>query len=208
MGREGQGGFVAVVGDVPLLCESVAAVLSTASVQARVIDPGLPGYVPLAADAVVCVVRHAPTLEDMRALVERAWPGTPSLLLASSIPRGNLARGRWSACVELGTPVDSLINAVERVLLGERACGVPAGGRRDSGGGRDMEFLTRREREILRLLGAGQSVGRIADQLRIADNTVRTHIANVRSKLGVHTRLDAVLVASGQTYRSVPSWAP
>ena len=54
------------------------------------------------------------------------------------------------------------------------------------------ERLTMREHEVLELLAAGKSGNEIAEELHIAPLTVRTHIRNLMSKLGVHSRLEAV----------------
>lgn len=54
------------------------------------------------------------------------------------------------------------------------------------------ERLTLREQEILELLAKGKSGNEIADDLHIAPLTVRTHIRNLMSKMGVHSRLEAV----------------
>jgi DNA-binding NarL/FixJ family response regulator len=55
--------------------------------------------------------------------------------------------------------------------------------------------LTRREREVLRLLAAGISQDEIARRLFISPKTVATHLQRVISKLGVHTRAQAVALA-------------
>ena len=55
--------------------------------------------------------------------------------------------------------------------------------------------LTAREREVLACLAVGQSSPQIAAALNIAPPTVRTHIGNLMTKLGVHSRLEAVAVA-------------
>jgi DNA-binding NarL/FixJ family response regulator len=52
--------------------------------------------------------------------------------------------------------------------------------------------LTPREYEILTYLVAGKSGDAIAEALDIAPLTVRTHVRNLMSKLGVHSRLEAV----------------
>lgn len=52
--------------------------------------------------------------------------------------------------------------------------------------------LTVREQEVLELLASGKSGDQIADELHIAPLTVRTHIRNLMSKMGVHSRLEAV----------------
>lgn len=54
------------------------------------------------------------------------------------------------------------------------------------------ERLTLREQEILDLLAKGKSGDEIANKLHIAPLTVRTHIRNLMSKMGVHSRLEAV----------------
>ncbi len=54
------------------------------------------------------------------------------------------------------------------------------------------ERLTPREYEILECLAAGKSGSTIAEELNIAPLTVRTHVRNLMSKLGVHSRLEAV----------------
>ena len=55
--------------------------------------------------------------------------------------------------------------------------------------------LSPREREILGLLAAGRSQGQIATDLVISSKTVATHIQHILSKLGVHTRAQAVALA-------------
>ena len=54
------------------------------------------------------------------------------------------------------------------------------------------ENLTPRECQILSCLAAGKSSTEIAGDLNIAPLTVRTHVRNLMSKLGVHSRLEAV----------------
>jgi DNA-binding CsgD family transcriptional regulator len=55
--------------------------------------------------------------------------------------------------------------------------------------------LTPRQHEVLELLAHGYSTARIAGALGIADETARNHIRLLLSELGVHTRLEAVVVA-------------
>jgi DNA-binding NarL/FixJ family response regulator len=51
--------------------------------------------------------------------------------------------------------------------------------------------LTRREREVLALIARGTRTAAIAEALFISPETARTHIQNVLTKLGVHSRLEA-----------------
>ena len=56
--------------------------------------------------------------------------------------------------------------------------------------------LTERQLEVLKLLAAGKSTGQIADELHVSKTTVRNHIAHILARLEVHTRVQAVLLAS------------
>jgi two-component system nitrate/nitrite response regulator NarL len=55
--------------------------------------------------------------------------------------------------------------------------------------------LTRREREVLRLLASGASTQTVAARLFISPATARTHIHRILAKLGIHSRLEAVTFA-------------
>jgi DNA-binding CsgD family transcriptional regulator len=57
------------------------------------------------------------------------------------------------------------------------------------------ESLTRREREVLALMVKGHTKMQIAEQLSIAVGTVKNHLKNIYAKLGVHTRVEALLLA-------------
>ena len=58
--------------------------------------------------------------------------------------------------------------------------------------------LSPREREVLQLLGKGYSNPRIADEIGVKERTVRYHLENLMSKLGVNSRVEAVLAAIRQ----------
>jgi DNA-binding NarL/FixJ family response regulator len=49
--------------------------------------------------------------------------------------------------------------------------------------------MTRREREVIDLIGQGLSNKEIAQRLNIAAHTVKSHVRNVMEKLALHTRL-------------------
>jgi DNA-binding CsgD family transcriptional regulator len=59
--------------------------------------------------------------------------------------------------------------------------------------GRQREQLTPREKEVLRQAANGMKTTQIARQLSISIQTVRTHFKNIYAKLGVNSRVEAVL---------------
>jgi DNA-binding NarL/FixJ family response regulator len=58
-----------------------------------------------------------------------------------------------------------------------------------------VERLTPRELEILQRVAAGEASVDIAEALGMSRHTLRTHIQNVLTKLGVHSKTDAVVAA-------------
>jgi two-component system, NarL family, response regulator LiaR len=60
---------------------------------------------------------------------------------------------------------------------------------------RRHELLTPREREVLALVARGRSNKAIALALGVADKTVKTHVGNILSKLGLSDRTQAALYA-------------
>ena len=58
-----------------------------------------------------------------------------------------------------------------------------------------LEKLTAREKEVLRLMAEGIASRDIASKLGISYTTVRTHIRSLGSKLGVHSKLEAIVKA-------------
>lgn len=58
-----------------------------------------------------------------------------------------------------------------------------------------LSTLTEREREVLEELCKGGSDKEIAARLNVTPKTVRTHVVNILGKLGVHSRLQAVIFA-------------
>jgi LuxR family transcriptional regulator, maltose regulon positive regulatory protein len=57
-----------------------------------------------------------------------------------------------------------------------------------------IEPLTTREVEVLKLIKAGSSNQEIAEQLVISIPTVKRHISNIYTKLGVKSRTQAVAI--------------
>ena len=93
----------------------------------------------------------------------------------------------------------SLHPKIARMLLREMsAAGKPA----PSGSGPPLrparptvDPLTERELEVLKLVAHGKSNQEIADELVVAEGTVRTHVSNILSKLHLASRTQATLFA-------------
>lgn len=66
---------------------------------------------------------------------------------------------------------------------------------RHGGEAQPHEELTPRELEILRLIAQGRTNQEISDQLFITVKTVKTHITQILSKLGVEDRTQAAVYA-------------
>ncbi|AOP55099.1 MAG: response regulator [Brevibacterium aurantiacum] len=58
--------------------------------------------------------------------------------------------------------------------------------------------LTRRERDVVKLLATGASNAQIAQELFVTEATVKSHLVNVFTKLGVESRSRAIRVAEDQ----------
>jgi DNA-binding NarL/FixJ family response regulator len=55
--------------------------------------------------------------------------------------------------------------------------------------------LTRREKEVLNMISQGWDNCRIADEMRLAKQTVHNYISRIYDKLGVHSRAEAIVWA-------------
>ncbi len=62
--------------------------------------------------------------------------------------------------------------------------------------GPDTVRLTAREQEVLALMGEGLDPTAIAERLVVSVYTARGHVKNVMMKLGAHTQLEAVVLAT------------
>ena len=61
--------------------------------------------------------------------------------------------------------------------------------------GRRVQRLTPRELEILQALADGSAPDKIAAELGMSKHTLRTHTQNILTKLGVHSKVEAIVAA-------------
>jgi len=85
-----------------------------------------------------------------------------------------------------------LSSAVTRQLLDQVARRLPAPvSRRPT----ELDLLTEREHEVLRMLANGLSNAEIAAALVVSDATVKSHVSHLLAKLGLRDRVQAVIYA-------------
>ena len=105
------------------------------------------------------------------------------------------------------TPPEQLIEAIRVVAAGEallapsvtrrliEAVNRQAPVRADPAQSERLSALTPRELEVLTGIGRGLSNQELAEELFIADNTVKTHVKRVFTKIGARDRAQAVVIA-------------
>jgi two-component system, NarL family, response regulator LiaR len=89
---------------------------------------------------------------------------------------------------------ETLLAAIRAVARG-RTYVDPYLARRVAENGVSPDDLTERERDVLRHLALGESNKAIADALCVSEETVKTHVGHILSKLGVENRAQAVVQA-------------
>jgi DNA-binding NarL/FixJ family response regulator len=135
-------------------------------------------------------------LEATRQLLEQL-PETKVLLFTAYSERSLLGRGFESGAkgyVLKEAPHETLVRAIERVAAGGDFVD-PALMPEALAGRLQTEMLTAREREILQLLADGMSNGDVAERLFISQETVKSHVRHILTKLEADTRTQAVAIA-------------
>jgi DNA-binding NarL/FixJ family response regulator len=124
---------------------------------------------------------------------------------------GEAIRLGFSGYITKDVPLSQFVQSIESVIDGQVVVAhqPPLSARAEDP---EAEFLlrqlTRRERDVLQLLGEGAGGPEIARRLSVSQNTVRTHVQNILTKLQVHTRLEAVAFATRHGKLNRPDGSP
>lgn len=111
---------------------------------------------------------------------------------ASGFLLKDVRRGQLTDAIRKAVDGDVLIAPAITRRLVEEFCRRPSA---DEARRKELVDLTPRELEVLTLVGRGLSNREIAQTLVVAETTVKTHVARVLSKLDLHDRAQAVVVA-------------
>ncbi|MBV8079274.1 MAG: response regulator transcription factor [Actinobacteria bacterium] len=149
-------------------------------------------------DVVVMDVRmpEMDGLEATRSLTDQA-PDMKVLIFTAYSERSLLSRAFDSGAtgyILKEAPHETLVKAIEKVASGE-AYVDPALMPAFLAGKDQTEMLTAREREILQLLADGMSNNDVAEKLFISQETVKSHVRHILTKLEADTRTHAVAIA-------------
>lgn len=170
---------------VTLLSDGVARSLRVPAPDLVLLDLGLPGY-----EGMTALTQFLHACPDVRVAVVSA----------------NVERAVIEACLAAGAigylpktfSAGQFRTAVHAMLLGETfdPGGKPAAAGPDSLKALAEQFqLTARQMDVLRQLARGKSNGAIGDELGLAINTVKVHVAAILEKLGASNRTEAVMIA-------------
>lgn len=152
----------------------------------RNVPAAIAGVAELGGDIPVLVCGDSPARDD---LLDALRAGAESYVVAPSVPRAEV-------CEELALALHATAHGgtwvspgVARHLVSEV---------RDSMAGRSFASLaalpnvTRRERQVLELIGVGCTYREISERLFISASTVKTHAHSALRKLGLRNRVEVV----------------
>ena len=135
-------------------------------------------------------------IEATEEITQRA-PEVKVLIFTAYSERALLQRGLESGArgyILKEAPHETLLRAIERVAAGDTFVDpalMPSLTTAKDG----TDVLTQREREILQLLADGMSNADVAGQLFISQETVKSHVRHILTKLEADTRTQAVAIA-------------
>ncbi len=143
-----------------------------------------------------------PRMDGITAIthLHETWPDIEVIALTSVLEDmsvvGAIKAGAMGYLLK-DTEADQLCRSIKAAAAGQVQLSPQAAARlmREVKAPDSPETLTERETDVLRLIGQGLSNKEIARELGIGEKTVKTHVSNVLSKLGVLSRTQAALHA-------------
>jgi DNA-binding NarL/FixJ family response regulator len=198
---------VVIVDDHSMVAEGLAGLLRAET------DLEVVGSAASVADCLAVVERTRPNVvlmdyhlpdgtgADATKVIKARWPEVKVIMLTGSGANEALASAIEAGCAgflvkELRGPL--LASAIRSVNRGELVIHAGAPNQALPNLQRATtppHDLTRRELDVLSLLSQGASTHGVASELYLSHNTVRNHIRNILSKLGGHSKLEAVSIA-------------
>jgi two-component system, NarL family, response regulator DesR len=131
---------------------------------------------------------------ELAAAVKRDALPTRVIILTTFARGGYLRRALEtgaSGYLLKDSPAEQLANAVRRVKAGGRVVDPELAA--EAWG--ELDPLTDRERQVLRMAGEGQTSADIAGTLHLSEGTVRNYLSEAISKLGAGNRVEAARIA-------------
>jgi DNA-binding NarL/FixJ family response regulator len=201
---------VVVVDDQPLLRSAFRTILTTAGIEvvgeAADGDAAVTEVERTRPDVVLMDVRM-PGRDGISAteLLQQRSPSSRVLVLTTfdhdEYLDGALRAGAAGFLLKNASPED-LVAAVRAVAAGEGVLDPAVVGRvlarlRPGASARpkELDALTAREEDVLRLVCEGLTNGEVAERLGVGEATAKTHVSRVLMKLGVRDRVQAVIWA-------------
>jgi DNA-binding NarL/FixJ family response regulator len=137
---------------------------------------------------------------EATAAIRRELPDTEVLALTSVLEDASVVGAVRAGAIGYllkDTKADALCQAIKAAAAGQVQLTPKAAARlmQAVSAPESPQELTDRENEVLGLLAQGQSNKQIARSLQIGEKTVKTHVSNILSKLGVQIRTQATLYA-------------
>ncbi|MCT9092789.1 response regulator transcription factor [Streptomyces sp. ASQP_92] len=194
--------------DHPIVRAGLRAVLDTepdfavtgeAATAERAVELAAPG----AYDVVLMDLQFGSGMHGAEATAAiTARPGAPRVLVLTTYDTD----ADILAAVEAGAagyllkdaPPEELAAAVRTAASGQSALAPAVAHRLMDRMRTPAEALTRRELEVLQLVGDGLSNQRISKELFLSQATVKSHLVHIYAKLGVDSRTAAVAAASAR----------
>lgn len=208
---------VLLVDDQPLLRTGFRMILD-AEPDITVVGESSDGEVAIAdaralqPDVIVMDIRmpHLDGVQATQAITGATRDSAPRVLVLTTFDLDEYVvealRAGASGFLLKDAPADDLVAAIRTVASGDAVVApsvtrrlldmfahrLPTTDRPESGA---LALLTEREREVLKLVARGLSNAEIAAELIVSETTVKTHVGNLLTKLGVRDRVQAAVYA-------------